>query len=105
VNTVVGTRVWDDQSKFRARIGPLSFEQFKAFLPDGSAHKAAKSMIRFMVGLEFDYDMQLVLKAKEVPSTILTTRARRKPMLGWSSWLKTKPFTNDDDQVVLQIDN
>jgi type VI secretion system protein ImpH len=105
VNTVIGTRVWDDQSKFRVRIGPLSFNEFRAFLPNGSAYKAAKSMIRFMVGIEFDYDMQLVLKAKEVPSTILTTRARRKPMLGWSSWLKTKPFTEDDDQVVLPIDN
>lgn len=104
VNTVVGTRVWDDQSKIRVSFGPLSFNQFTAFLPNGSAYKAAISLTRFMTGLEFDFDMKLVLKAPEVPSTILTTRARRKPMLGWSSWLKTKPFTEDDDQVLLQVD-
>jgi type VI secretion system protein ImpH len=103
VNTVIGTRVWDDQSKIRVSFGPLTFNKFRAFLPNGSAYKPAIALIRFMAGLEFDFDMKLELKAKEVPSTILTTKARRKPMLGWSSWLKTKPFTKDDDQVVLQV--
>jgi predicted component of type VI protein secretion system len=46
--------------------------------------------------------VQLKLKAKEVPGTILTTRAKRRPMLGWTSFLKSKPFTEDDEQVVLQ---
>jgi type VI secretion protein, VC_A0111 family len=102
VSTVVGTRVWDDQSKFRVKLGPLSFREFQAFLPNGTAYKPVKSIIRFMVGQELDFDIQLKLKAKEVPSTILTTRAKRRPMLGWTSFLKTKPFKQDDEQVVLQ---
>jgi predicted component of type VI protein secretion system len=36
---------------------------------------------------------------------ILTTRAVRRPMLGWTTWLKTKPFKADDDQVVLRMEN
>jgi predicted component of type VI protein secretion system len=55
-----------------------------------------------MVGLEFDFDVQLVLQGKQVPSTILTTRAKRRPMLGWTSFLKTKPFKADDEQVIMQ---
>lgn len=101
--TIVGTRVWEQQSKFRFRLGPLAFKQFQGFLPNGTAYKPLNSIARFMVGLEFDYDVQLILKAKEVPSCILTTRARRRPMLGWSSWLKTKPFEQDDEQVILQM--
>jgi type VI secretion system protein ImpH len=101
MNTVLGTRIWDDQSKFRVRVGPMTFEKFKAFLPNGSAHQEAFSMIRFFVGLEFDFDLQLVLMAKQVPSCILTTRAKRRPQLGWTTWLKTKPFKQDDEQVVL----
>jgi type VI secretion system protein ImpH len=58
-----------------------------------------------MVGMEFDFDVQLVLAAKEVPGMILTTRAVRRPMLGWTSWLRTKPFTADDEQVVLSMDS
>ena len=105
LNVVLGTRVWDDQSKFRIVFGPLKFTQFQAFLPNGTAHKPMKSIIRFMVGEELDFDVQLKLKAKEVPGTILTTRAKRRPMLGWTSFLKTKPFKNDDEQVVLQLEN
>lgn len=104
-NAVVGTRVWDDQSKFRVVFGALKFTQFQAFLPNGTAHKAMKSIIRFMVGEELDFDVKLKLKAKEVPGTILTTRAKRRPMLGWTSFLKTKPFKKDDEQLVLQMES
>ena len=55
-----------------------------------------------MNGLEFDFDVQLILQAKQVPGTILTTRAKRRPMLGWTSFLKTKPFKKDDEQVIIQ---
>ncbi|MDQ6787623.1 MAG: type VI secretion system baseplate subunit TssG [Acidobacteriota bacterium] len=102
-SAIVGSRVWEQQSKFRVVVGAISFKQFQAFLPNGTAHKPLKSIINFMVGLEFDFDVQLVLKAKEVPGCILTTRALRRPMLGWTSFLKTKPFKQDDGQVVLQM--
>lgn len=103
VNTVAGSRVWDSQSKFRLRLGPLGFEQFTAFLPTGNAFKPAGELVRFLAGMEFDFDVQPVLKAEEVPACILTTRAKRKPMLGWTSWLKTRDFDEDDEQVVLSV--
>jgi type VI secretion system protein ImpH len=103
VNTIVGTRVWDYQSNFRIVLGALKFVQFQAFLPNGTAYKPLHSIVKFMIGHEQDYDVQLKLLAKEVPSCILTTRAKRRPMLGWTSWLKTKPFTADDEQVILKI--
>jgi type VI secretion system protein ImpH len=84
-------------------LGALDFKQFQAFLPNGRGHQPLKSIVRFMVGLEFDFDVQLVLKAKQVPGTVLTTRAIRRPMLGWTSFLKTRPFKKDDEQIVLQI--
>ena len=102
-SSIAGTRIWEQQSKFRVRLGPLDFKQFQEFLPNGSAYEPLRSIIRFMVGLEFDFDVQLLLKAEQVPSTILTTRALRKPLLGWTSFLKTKPVSADDDQVVLQM--
>jgi type VI secretion system protein ImpH len=103
VNAVAGARVWDSQSKFRLRLGPLSLKEFAAFLPVGSAHRKAGDLGRLMAGQELDFDVQLVLRAKEVPGCILTTRAKRKPMLGWTTWLKTKPFGKDDEQVVLSL--
>jgi len=104
-SAIIGTRIWEQQSKFRVRLGAMSFKEFQDFLPTGAAHKSLRSIIRFMVGLEFDFDVQLVLAAKQVPSTILTTRAQRRPMLGWTSFLKTKPFQTDDEQVIMQVGN
>lgn len=100
-SAIIGSRIWHQQSKFRVRIGPVEFKKFQAFLPNGTAHRALRSVVRFMAGQEFDFDVQLVLAAKQVPGTILTTRAVRKPMLGWTSWLKTEPFRRDDEQVIL----
>ncbi|MBK9154977.1 MAG: type VI secretion system baseplate subunit TssG [Chloracidobacterium sp.] len=102
-STVAGTRIWEQQSKFRVRVGPMDFEKFRAFLPNGSAYGPLRSIVRFMTGLEFDFDLQLVLGKRQVTGSILTTRAMRKPMLGWTTFLKTMPFAADDDQVVLQM--
>lgn len=99
---IAGTKVWDQQSKFRLRLGALSFQKFQAFLPNGTAYEPLKSIVKMMSGQELDFDVQLILDARQVPSCILTTRALRRPMLGWSSWLKTEPFTSDDGQVVLR---
>ncbi len=102
---ILGTRVWDYQSKFRVILGALKLSEFQLFLPNGLLHKPMLSIIRLMSGIEFDFEVQLKLQAKEVPSTILTTRAKRRPMLGWTSFLKTKPFKMDDEQLVLQTAN
>jgi type VI secretion system protein ImpH len=102
-SALLGSRVWDQQSKFRLRLEGLTFGQFQGFLPNGSAHKPLKSVVRFMAGIEFDMDVQLQLKKKQVPSLVLTTRAVRKPMLGWTTWLKTNPFQKDDEQVILSV--
>lgn len=103
-SAIIGSQVWDQQSKFRVRLGPLTFKKFQAFLPNGSGYKALRSIVKFIVGLEFDFDVQLILTAKQVPGTILTTNAVRRPMLGWTSWLKTIPFKKDDEQLVLQFE-
>ena len=101
VNSIIGTNVWDQQSKFRIRLGPLTFTQFLAFLPNGSARKAFLSIVKLIAGIEFDHDVQLRLLGRQVPGTILTTRAARKPMLGWTSFLKTKTVPGIDEQLVL----
>jgi type VI secretion system protein ImpH len=101
VNSITGTNVWDQQSKFRIRLGPLTFTQFQAFLPTGSARKAFLSIVKLVAGIEFDHDVQLRLLGRQVPGTVLTTRAARRPMLGWTSFLRTMPIVGVDEQLVL----
>ena len=41
-----------------------------------------------------------LLTASEVPECRLIDRVSYAPRLGWTTWLKTKPFANDADQVI-----
>jgi len=96
-NAVAGTRIWDQQAKFKLRIGPLSFPEFNRFLPDGELYRPLVQMTRYASGQEFDFDIQLVLKAPEVPWCRLGDKRAR---LGFSTWLKVAEFERDDDQVM-----
>ncbi|MEO5860145.1 MAG: type VI secretion system baseplate subunit TssG [Pyrinomonadaceae bacterium] len=99
--TIAGTRIWDQRSKYRVRLGPLTITQYLAFLPVGSAYKPLYSLLRFVNGNESDFDVSLELIKEQIPATILTTRAKRRPMLGWTSFLKSQPAASNDNQLVL----
>ena len=98
--TIAGTKVWSDQSKFRMRIGPLTLKDFRRFVPTGNGYRPLNEIVRLLAGLEFEFDVQLVLKRDEVPFSVLACD-QNGPRLGWTSWLKTSEFRRDDDQVVL----
>ncbi len=100
-NLVVGRRVWDVQSKFRLRLGPLTYEQFRGFLPDGRAFRALCQLTRSYVGLEFDYDVQPVLRRAEVPRCRLTRQGPERRRLGWDTWVRYGDFPRDAEDVVL----
>ena len=100
LGTVAGARVWDAASKFRVRLGPLTLKEFAAFLPVGRNYGAAVDLARLFAGVELDFDFQLVVKAEEVPACALGGGAVQ-PLLGWTTWLKTRPCARDDAQVVL----
>ena len=104
IDTVIGANVWDDQSKFRVRIGPLNLKQFRAYLPGNALHDEVMDLTRFYVRNELAFDVQLVLRARRVPSAQLTRR-ESSPFacqVGRSSWVKTRPFTRDAEDAVFR---
>src|SRR5262249_29186354 len=44
INVIVGDRVWDVQGKIRIRLGPLTYAQFQAFLPDRAPTPKRKAL-------------------------------------------------------------
>lgn len=101
-NTVCGEHVWDRQSKFRVRFGPLGLGAFRDFLPGSPGHERAMQLVRLFAGAEYDFDVQLVLRAAEVPGCCLLSRGPGRVQLGWSSWLKTGEFRRDAEDTVLR---
>jgi len=110
VNAVVGQRVWDVQSKFRICIGPLDYQQFVEFLPDWSASSTSKALfllshlVRLYVGPEYDFDVQVMLKADQVPSLVLDSKAEIGPRLGWNTWLCSEPPKQDAADAIFAGD-
>lgn len=93
---VIGTRYWDQQGRLEIELGPMGFSMFQDLLPGGDGHKPLRELTRFHVGPEVEFGFRLILAAKEVPGSTLG-----KARLRWTSWLKTRPFTSDDNQVRL----
>jgi type VI secretion system protein ImpH len=75
----------------------MSFAELQRMLPIGKSFRQLKCWVMNYVAEEFFWDMQLVLKAAEVPQISLGQAG----LLGWTSWLKSMPFTRDADDVVL----
>jgi type VI secretion system protein ImpH len=108
LNVVAGERVWDAQSKFRVRIGPLRLSQFMEFLPDRSPVAQRKTffllshLARLYIGPEFDFDVQLILKAEDVPACQLTDGVSPGPRLGWNTWIQSQPMDHDAEDAAFE---
>jgi type VI secretion system protein ImpH len=81
-----GSRVWDRQYRFRLHLGPLTLDQYHAFLPGGTAFGALEQWVRLLAGRELRWDLQLALAPAERPEPRLGKATR----LGLTSWLGTR---------------
>lgn len=64
---VLGASVWDVQHKFRITLGPLSLPQYQRFLPGGTDLARLQALVRHWLGVEFAWDVRLILKKEDVP--------------------------------------
>jgi type VI secretion system protein ImpH len=79
----------------------MGFEQFSELLPSGPRFRVLAQLARFFVGQGLGFDVQLVLKAEDVPVCRLGERGPRAPRLGWSTWLPRGAGAGDVDDTVL----
>jgi len=93
---VLGGRVWDRQSKFEIRLGPLTFAQYETFLPDGPMLRKLAHWVRLYLCLELDWDVRLVLDERKVPPLKLGSGR-----LGWTTWLGKRPDGADASELCL----
>jgi type VI secretion system protein ImpH len=100
VTAVAGSKVWDIQSKFRVRLGPLMFAEFSQFLPNAARFRSLCQVTRLYVGPELDFDVQLLLKAAEVPWCRLGSDGPDGARLGWNTWIRSDDFEEDVDDAV-----
>ncbi len=98
-DTVCGSFVWDCQTKFRVSLGPMGLDEFLRFLPSGDLLRPIFSFVRYMVGIEYEFDVRVLLKKEEVPSCILGAETPA-PRLGWSTWIKSPGHEHQEDPYI-----
>ncbi len=87
IDTLVGARVLDVQSRFCVRVGPLSYEDWVEFVPPRGGIAALVDLTRAYVGLEYEVTVRPVLCASDVPEAEMAEGAR--PLeLGRTTWLR-----------------
>ena len=92
---IVGSRIYDVQTKFRITIGPLGLEEFESFFKEGFNSKRLIEWVRFYVGEEYDWDVQLVLAKPEIPKLVLGEHNK----LGLTTWLGA--INTDEDDLII----
>ena len=104
LGAVVGDEVWNEQSKVRIVLGPLSLERYADFLPYGRSFQTLGGWVRFFSNDEWDFEVKLILEREQVPACTLGAEGVSGPQLGWVSWVKSVPFSRNPDDTVLAVE-
>lgn len=96
----VGEKFWEIQSNFRVYIGPLSYQEYRRLLPDATDLKLVQNLIRFYVGIEFEFDIQLELITHEIPYCQI--RYNNPLRLGWNTWIKCNPMKRNANDLIIK---
>jgi type VI secretion system protein ImpH len=99
--TVVGDEIWNQESRVRIRLGPLTLERYSDFLPSGNCFEPLKALLKFFANDELDFEVKLVLQREEVPRCEVGNENNAAPRLGWVSWLKSAAHQHDPEDTVL----
>jgi len=75
----------------------MKLADLKRLLPTGSSFQRLRDWVRLYAGEEFTWDAQMVLAKEEIPGVQLGKAGQ----LGWTTWLKTKPFVRDAEDLIL----
>lgn len=96
-DTVLGSSVWTCQNRFRLVCGPVPFEAFSRLLPGRESLTKLRDLVRNYLGDEFEWDLNLVLVANEVPQLELGVAGE----LGWTTWLGQRRSAADAADVIV----
>jgi type VI secretion system protein ImpH len=101
---IVGDEIWDQQSRIRIKLGPLTEEQYLDFLPSGTAYRPLRALAAFFSCDGLEFEAQLILKREEVRRCELGAEQAGGPQLGWVTWMKSGAvFDRDPGDTVLLL--
>lgn len=82
---VMGPRTYSKTERVRLRIGPLSLDEFERFLPRSNGAQAIAHMVGMFRVPELTFEVQLVLRARDVVPAALVSTSRLGLGLGYAA--------------------
>lgn len=101
MDAMCGSQAWESQTKFRVNLGPMGYAAFTGFMPSGNMLQPIFSLVRYMVGMEYEFEIGVILKREEVPPCVLGATTATSPRLGWSTWVKTPGVLHRENPRVI----
>jgi len=104
-NAKLGSKGWFMQGKIRVSIGPLNTEEFNSLAPGSRKLAALKEIVRFYVGIEQDFEINIMLRRSDL-SKPLTLSKKNRPIMGWNTWFANKNIdksTNKNKENTIKI--
>jgi type VI secretion system protein ImpH len=84
----------------------MKYGHFARYLPTGDMLRPTYALVRYMAGVEHEFDIGLCLRREEVPPCVLGWETPASPRLGWSTWIKAPGVVaTDDPSVTFQEDS
>ena len=97
----LGDHVLDVGMTFEVALGPVDLEKFLTFLPPGENAARLRQLVDIFDTDARDARIALGLRRDEIPGLEL---AGRTALLGWSTWLLSRPRWADADDVRLDAE-
>lgn len=89
VDLTVGEQVYDVSGSFNIVVGPVGWDEYQAFLPDGPRHAQTRSLARLFCQDPLDFTIEVKLREGEAPMASLTSDADCK-RVGLTCWARTE---------------
>lgn len=101
-SAMLGKKGWFAQGKIHIILGPLNKQQLNKFAPGTYALKALNELVRMYVGMENDYEFIIRIRKNDIPEKIQLSK-QSPSIIGWNTWLSTKPADIADKNKTLDI--
>lgn len=83
---IIGTQCWDQSAAISLTLGPVSYEQFKPFLPDKEKFLYLLRVLDYLIQVPLQININFLLD----PMTINPDTLGKGTQLGWNSWLNSE---------------
>jgi len=99
LNTVLGGRVWNAQSKVRLVVGPVGVGELMQFLPGSASLERIRTLMLNYLGYEYAWDMRFKLQRESLPGMQLGQFGH----LGWTTWVAPRRTGAEVDDVIIDV--